>query len=1200
MFKLEIDNICTFNASSQKIELIAKTGISLKANLSLVSLSYKKKVYQPGRIEIKLQLTPLNENVPIKLNDIIEAFESKRVDYYDDYTDKEEKGNIPCVCSNYYIFEIYPQNTNSSLQVILIAYSPDKYMTFNKYSKAYTGKKLIKNILINELRIFPFPKATKEITSFKIYDKKGWHSVDIVLKIMSVTVDDTIKNLQHIKYDFLDPKLKSKIEAECIFPYLIQYNESFYDFLVRITNRCGEFLFYENGCFYIGIPDNTEIEIITDNVHSISASKQIVPKGTPNTNYCSYNYCKPISSIGSKNEKYSSAVLCYNPEITDEDYATSFTDSGPLDKGTNDLTENKTNDSTEKKANDSWVFNYIKKENDYIGARDWVSTTWSSLNEPNAILIGTSLITNLLKLSIKADINVAKKNKTKKEQYLKLLSSDTDKTVIERKLSEHDEGNYQFSSSGRLTSGDFYNVIFSNEIKASNNAITIDMESKSAYALLLGNKISFDNKSYIISEAEGSVIFTNARFERSRKYKAIPSLGEGSNKNWYPPVAECPRVRQSTTQRAFVVDNDDPLRLNRVRIRYPWQIIADEKVDNASPWIRVSMPMASVDSGFNFIPEIDDEVLVNFENGNVEHPYVAGSLYYMDGHKPKDSNRGGGTRSISSRNGHRIIFTDPKDGGSFINSFFPLGGILGEFFDFGSLCNLKNEDQKKLAGGIELTDEYGLYSIRMSSSKRSISIDSPFGKVDINAFTGISINAPNGDIKIAGKNVTIEAGNNLTIKSGTNITQGRVFSKPVNKSTLKKTIVTDAADSLLELLNPKLIDLKLLRCVLEAIIHPIGGTMLIKSNRYMCLEAGNGSVTITPEKKMFSGNNINNAFSNIAGLKDKAAPVFKKSKYQNTLLNLPGFIDALHRANAASWDAMNSASSRYIDSIKNMLLLFPIPKDKTEAQNYYFKELDFIPNNPVPNLLDLPQPQNVQPQAQNVNGQQKSAINDYNTKYKEYKAAYENLKNLLKKNSTENIYKNTLNTYDKSTIEVLTDIRLEEEYFKISKGRKWQIPGNLLSRLPAAAPAAAAPAALAPLEKPDKRNLISFVLDRITFDVLGLLFDDNARLIEFHSDISDEKWKYICPIFVNALKAKLDIDENDNKSSMSNIMKNIALDKVSSNFIDQNVWSSTDNGDILISTKKDKTIHIKDKTIDDYVLNETPYWNEITNKLKDL
>ncbi|MEG1865606.1 MAG: hypothetical protein RR331_01855, partial [Bacteroides sp.] len=159
---------------------------------------------------------------------------------------------------------------------------------------------------------------------------------------------------------------------------------------------------------------------------------------------------------------------------------------------------------------------------------------------------------------------------------------------------------------------------------------------------------------------------------------------------------------------------------------------------------------------------------------------------------------------------------------------------------------------------------------------------------------------------------------------------------------------------------------------------------------------------------------------------------------------------------------------------------------------------------------------------------------------------------------------------------------------------------NLLSRLPAAAPAAAAPAALAPLEKPDKRNLISFVLDRITFDVLGLLFDDNARLIEFHSDISDEKWKYICPIFVNALKAKLDIDENDNKSSMSNIMKNIALDKVSSNFIDQNVWSSTDNGDILISTKKDKTIHIKDKTIDDYVLNETPYWNEITNKLKDL
>ena len=72
-------------------------------------------------------------------------------------------------------------------------------------------------------------------------------------------------------------------------------------------------------------------------------------------------------------------------------------------------------------------------------------------------------------------------------------------------------------------------------------------------------------------------------------------------------------------------------------------------------------------------------------------------------------------------------------------------------------------------GGIEFTDEHGLYSISMSSDKRAISIDSPLGKVDINAFTGITISAPNGNVRIEGKNIDIVAGNNLSISSGNNI-----------------------------------------------------------------------------------------------------------------------------------------------------------------------------------------------------------------------------------------------------------------------------------------------------------------------------------------------------------------------------------------------------------------------------------------------
>ena len=58
----------------------------------------------------------------------------------------------------------------------------------------------------------------------------------------------------------------------------------------------------------------------------------------------------------------------------------------------------------------------------------------------------------------------------------------------------------------------------------------------------------------------------------------------------------------------------------------------------------------------------------------------------------------------------------------------------------------------------------------MSTHDRYINVKSPFGTVNVSAFTGINIDAPNGDINIRGKNVNIQAGNNLTMTSGTNIT----------------------------------------------------------------------------------------------------------------------------------------------------------------------------------------------------------------------------------------------------------------------------------------------------------------------------------------------------------------------------------------------------------------------------------------------
>ena len=52
-----------------------------------------------------------------------------------------------------------------------------------------------------------------------------------------------------------------------------------------------------------------------------------------------------------------------------------------------------------------------------------------------------------------------------------------------------------------------------------------------------------------------------------------------------------------------------------------------------------------------------------------------------------------------------------------------------------------------------------------------------------NAFTGITISAPNGDVSITGKNVSIRAGNNLTLESGTNVNYKLWKSKDTTKGT---------------------------------------------------------------------------------------------------------------------------------------------------------------------------------------------------------------------------------------------------------------------------------------------------------------------------------------------------------------------------------------------------------------------------------
>jgi uncharacterized protein involved in type VI secretion and phage assembly len=120
---------------------------------------------------------------------------------------------------------------------------------------------------------------------------------------------------------------------------------------------------------------------------------------------------------------------------------------------------------------------------------------------------------------------------------------------------------------------------------------------------------------------------------------------------------------------AIVTDNNDPNNTARVKLKFPW---LDDSYE--SDWARLAQLGAGPNSGAVWIPEVNDEVLVAFEHGDIRRPYVVGNLYNgVD--KP---NEGSGLfdngkvkrRGFISRKGHKFIFFDDasKAGMAFISS----------------------------------------------------------------------------------------------------------------------------------------------------------------------------------------------------------------------------------------------------------------------------------------------------------------------------------------------------------------------------------------------------------------------------------------------------------------------------------------------------------------------------------------------------
>ncbi|MGI4792318.1 MAG: VgrG-related protein [Janthinobacterium lividum] len=195
---------------------------------------------------------------------------------------------------------------------------------------------------------------------------------------------------------------------------------------------------------------------------------------------------------------------------------------------------------------------------------------------------------------------------------------------------------------------------------------------------------------------------------------------------------------------ALVTNNKDASNLGRVKVKYPWLSDTDE-----SYWARIATPMAGSGRGFYFLPEIDDEVLVAFEHGDIRRPYIVGSLWNgvdtpIEGNDMAvDGSNQVVHRIIKTRIGHTILLDDTAGTGEM--KMTTKSGHFLTLNDRDQNITAQTKDGHKLL----LDDQNKKIVVIDSSGQNSITIDTNSNNIECVCI---------GDFKVkATGNVNIQA-----------------------------------------------------------------------------------------------------------------------------------------------------------------------------------------------------------------------------------------------------------------------------------------------------------------------------------------------------------------------------------------------------------------------------------------------------------
>ncbi len=198
----------------------------------------------------------------------------------------------------------------------------------------------------------------------------------------------------------------------------------------------------------------------------------------------------------------------------------------------------------------------------------------------------------------------------------------------------------------------------------------------------------------------------------------------------------------------IVVENNNDKFPGMVRVQIPTR---DDR-RNVLQWMKVASFMGGKSWGGYFIPEIGEQVIIAFGEGNINNAYVIGSVFKNDSEiLSRNYTDGNYKKAFFTKGGNEILIDDEQDKQKIIIK--TNGGQSVEIDDENKLISIGDKQGKNL---VEMKTEDGIINMK-TENKFTLNVNG----------VKIEISGDSGKMLVKADNIDIEASQNINIKGQT-------------------------------------------------------------------------------------------------------------------------------------------------------------------------------------------------------------------------------------------------------------------------------------------------------------------------------------------------------------------------------------------------------------------------------------------------